>query len=571
MTPALHPHPHERAQLSRNQFLRLTGAALTATSAAALTACSVPDPPRTERVLLDRVRGYTCTTNGLRRFSSVLIDASGRVEALDPASTAGARRIDGRGRVCLPGLHDAHGHIWNFGAALTQINLAGAQSVDDALRLIAAYALEHRNQPWLLGRGWNDVLWGRLPTASDIDQVVDDRPVWLLRVDSHAGVGNTAALRLAGITTSTPDPAGGQIVRDHDGRPIGVLVDTAKRLIEQHVPVPTLTDYEDRLHAAQRKLNAAGLTSVSEASTGPDQIAALYDLANTGRMTLRINAFLNWQAFVEFGRQARTDSIADDMLRVRTVKLFADGALGSYGAALLEPYTDRPESRGLPQLQPAELTAQVRQVVSAGYQTAIHAIGDYGNRMALDAYTTVLASARGPRLRHRIEHAQVLAPADLPRLAQLGLIASMQPSHATDDMNMAETRIGPTRLAGAYAWRSLLDHGTILAAGSDFPVSSYRPFDGIHAAVTRTDRDGQPIGGWHREQALTMVEALRAYTLYAAYASHQERNLGSIEPGKHADLVLVDQDPFSPQTALWRTEVLQTWVGGKCVGDYGQL
>ncbi|WP_280456010.1 amidohydrolase [Nocardia brasiliensis] len=501
----------------------------------------------------------------------MLIDANGRVEALDPATTAGARRIDGHGRVCLPGLHDAHGHLWNFGAGLTQIDLAGTRTVEDALRIISTYAREHRHRAWLLGRGWNDVLWGRLPTAADIDRVVDDRPVWLLRVDSHAGVGNSAALRLAGITTSTPDPAGGQIIRNHDRRPSGVLVDSAKKLVEQHIPAPTLADYADRLHAAQRKLNAAGLTSVSEASTGPDQIGVLYDFANTGRMTLRLNAFLNWDAFVRFGKPARTDSTADDMLRVRTVKLFADGALGSYGAALLEPYSDRPESRGLPQLQPAELTARVRQVVDAGYQTAIHAIGDYGNRMALDAYTTVLGSVQGPRLRHRIEHAQVLAPPDLPRLAQLGLIASMQPSHATDDMNMAETRIGPARLAGAYAWRPLLDHGTILAAGSDFPVSSYRPFDGIHAAVTRADRDGQPIDGWHREQALTVVEALRAYTLDAAYASHQERSLGSIEPGKHADLVLVDQDPFSPQRALWRTEVLQTWVGGKCVGEYGQL
>lgn len=568
MISPIDSHTSERAQLSRSQFLRLTGTAITA---AALGACTDSHHPRAERVLLDGIRGYTCTPNGLHTFSSVLIDTNGRVEALDPANTAGARRIDGRGRVCLPGLHDAHGHIWNFGAAITQIDLSSARSVDDALRTIATYARQNRDRPWLLGRGWNDVLWGRLPTAADIDRAVDDRPVWLLRVDSHAGVGNSAALRLAGMTPSTPDPAGGRIIRDQDGQPSGVLIDAAKKLVERHIPAPTLTDYEDRLHAAQRKLNAAGLTSISEASTGPDQIAALYDVADSGRMTLRINAFLNWDAFLRFGSQARTDSAADDMLRVRTVKLFADGALGSYGAALLEPYTDRPESRGLPQLQASELTARVRQVVEAGYQSAIHAIGDYGNRMALDAYTEVLGSARTPQLRHRVEHAQVLASPDLPRFAQLGLIASMQPSHATDDMNMAETRIGPTRLAGAYAWRSLLEQGTIIAAGSDFPVSSHRPFDGIHAAVTRTDREGQPVGGWHREQAMTVAEALRAYTLDAAYAAHQERNLGSLEPGKHADLVLVEQDPFSPRAPVWQTEVLQTWVGGKCVGEYGQL
>ncbi|CAM3953420.1 amidohydrolase [Nocardia ninae] len=564
----------DRARLSRAQFLRLTGAAVSVAAVSGLVAaCSTsPRPhPGPERILLDGVRGYTCTASGLHRFSSLLIDAHGRVEALDPAGTAGARRIDGRGRVCLPGFHDAHGHIWSFGAAATQIDLAGVRSVDDALRVIATYAREHRDRPWLLGRGWNDVGWGRLPSAADLDRVVEDRPLWLLRVDSHAGVANTAALRLAGITASTPDPAGGQIIRDHDGRPTGVLVDAAKKLIEQHIPAPTLLDYEDRLLAAQHRLNAAGLTSISEASTAPDQIAALFDLTNTRRMTLRINAFLNWDAFVRFGKHARTDSGADDMLRVRTVKLIADGALGSYGAALLDPYTDRPTSRGLPQLQPAELTSRVRQIVDAGYQSAIHAIGDYANRIALDAYTDVLGSVRGPRLRHRIEHAQVLAPPDLPRLQQLGLIASMQPSHATDDMNMAEARLGAARLSGAYAWRSLLDQGTIIAAGSDFPVSSHRPFDGIHAAVTRTDRDGQPVGGWHREQAMTVAEALRAYTLDAAYAAHQERVLGSLTPGKHADFVLLDQDLFWPQKPLWQTEVLQTWVGGRRIGEYGQL
>ncbi|MFI6045269.1 amidohydrolase [Nocardia sp. NPDC051321] len=565
-------HTAERSQLSRSQFLRMTGAAVTFAAASGLaTACSDTHQPRAERVLLDGVRGYTCTPSGLHQFSSILVDTNGRVEALDPANTAGARRINGHSRVCLPGFHDAHGHIWSFGAAATQIDLAGVRSVDDALRVIATYAHEHRERPWLLGRGWNDVGWGRLPSAADIDRVVADRPLWLLRVDSHAGVANTAALRLAGITASTPDPVGGQIIRDHDGRPSGVLVDAAKKLIEQHIPAPTLLDYEDRLLAAQRKLNSAGLTSISEASTAPDQLPALFDLANTGRMTLRINAFLSWDAFTRFGTQARIDSVADDMLRVRTVKLLADGALGSYGAALLDPYTDRPTSRGLPQLEPAELTSRVRRIVDAGYQSAIHAIGDYANRIALDAYTEVLSSAREPRLRHRIEHAQVLSPSDLPRFTQLGLIASMQPSHATDDMNMAETRIGPTRLAGAYAWRSLLDLTVVLAAGSDFPVSSHRPFDGLHTAVNRTDRDGQPIGGWHREQAMTVAEAFRAYTHNAAYAAHQERVLGSLEPGKHADLLLLDQDPFSPQKELWQTDVLQTWVGGKCVGEYGQL
>ncbi|MFI6166437.1 amidohydrolase [Nocardia sp. NPDC051052] len=554
--------------------MRLIGAAATGLAAGCSEAARQNAPA--ERVLIDNVRGYTITSDGrLREFGSLLIGADARVEALDLAGAAGARRIDGRGRVCLTGMHDAHGHVWAFGAKATEVDLSGTRSLGEALRAVETYAREHPDRSWVLGQGWNEVAWGlgRLPTAVDIDPVTGDRPVWLERVDGHAGLANSAALRAAGIVASTPDPAGGRIVRDPDGRPSGVLVDAAVDLVGSKVPAPTRHDHEERLAAAQRILNQSGLTSVSDPHSDVDQLGALHDWARSGRLSMRINAFLGWDTFTDRGRDVRTDSVADDMLRVRTVKLYIDGALGSHGAAMLEPYTDQPDSRGLPQMSQQELTSRMRRVVDAGYQVAVHAIGDDGNRIVLNAYDEVLGATREPRLRHRIEHAQVVAPPDFPRFTQLGLIASMQPTHATDDMNMAETRVGATRIAGAYAWRTFLDQGTIIAAGSDFPYSAHKPFDGMHAAVTRTDRDGQPPGGWRHDQAMTVTEAFRAYTLHAAYAAHQEQVLGSLEPGKHADFILVDQNPFAlePGRALWETGVLQTWVGGRCVGEYGQL
>ncbi|WP_433661082.1 amidohydrolase [Nocardia sp. CA-128927] len=579
-----HDQPVPPTTVSRRRMLGVIGAAATITAANGLiTACSDPSRPHpdpVEPVLLDDVRGYTCTSNGaLREFGSLLIGADGRVAALDPASTGGARRIDGRGRVALPGMHDAHGHIWSLGALATQVDLSGATSLPAALAAITVWARAHPEMPWILGWGWDQEAWGmgRMPTAADlapIDAALDGRPMWLKRRDNHAGLANRAALLAAGVPgPGHTDPPGGHIERDTDGRPTGVFVDTAKALIEQVIPAATQNEYAHRLQAAQQMLHQAGLTSVSEASTNPEQLATLYDAINRGRLTLRHNVFLNWDAFNRYGAQARTDSVANDLMRVRTVKLILDGALGSYGAALLDPYSDQPATTGLLQLSQDELTSRIRRIVTAGYQVAVHAIGDHANRLLLNAFEQVLGSFPRSGLRHRVEHAQVVALPDFPRIRRLGLIASMQPSHAVDDRLMAEKRIGEPRLAGAYAWRRILDQGTILAAGSDFPVASYRPFDGWHAAVTRTDRDGQPLGGWHREQAMTPVEALRAYTLDAARAAHQQRSLGTLEAGKFADVILTDQDPIrlGAGQQLWRTSVLQTWIAGRRIGEYGQL
>ncbi|SCF20166.1 hypothetical protein GA0074695_4290 [Micromonospora viridifaciens] len=566
--------------VTRAQVLKMLGigvgaavlpASLTGTAQAAAPASGTRQGP----LLLDNVRGYTLTRKGLREFTSLLIAPNGKVAGLDASAGRGVRRINGKGRLVLPGMHDAHGHIWNYGALASELDLSGTRSLAEAQQALAAYAAANPDLAWITGRGWNQVIWGlgRFPTAADLDLVVGDRPVWLVRVDGHAGVANTAALTLAGITRDTPDPAGGQIIRDADGNPTGTLVDTAMSYVSSRIPAPTIEDVRRRALVAQAKLNAVGITSVSDASTSTDGYVVLRELAGAGELTMRVNAFLSWEAFNEIGAAVRTDSFAADMLRVRTVKLVADGALGSRGAALLQPYSDDPSTSGLMRITPEEMNNRVAAVVAAGYQAAIHAIGDRGNRAVLDAFDRAFRTAGDQGLRHRIEHAQVVALDDIPRFKQLGLVASMQPVHATDDMNMAEDRVGPERIKGAYAWRKMLDQGTVIASGSDFPVSSALPFEGLHAAVTRTDREGRPAGGWYSEEAMTPVEALRSFTLDAAYAAHQEKVLGSLEPGKWADFVIADMDPFNlpANRAMWQTTVLQTWVGGQRVGEYGDL
>ncbi|WP_084756983.1 amidohydrolase [Micromonospora cremea] len=527
-------------------------------------------------MLVDNVRGYTLTRKGrLREFSSILIASNGKVAGLDAHAGRGVRRINGKGRILLPGMHDAHGHLWSYGALASELDLSGTRSLAEAQQALAAYAAAHPDLAWITGRGWNQVIWGlgRFPTAADLDVVVSDRPVWLTRVDGHAGVANTAALALAGVTRGIPDPAGGQIIRDAGGNPTGTLIDNAMGLVSSKLPAPTIEDVRQRALTAQQKLNAVGITSVSDAGTDAAGYAVLRELAGAGTLTMRVNAFLTWDAFAEVGADVRTDSFAADMLRVRTVKLYVDGALGSRGAALLEPYSDDPANTGLLRIEPEELDRRVVAILRQGYQAAVHAIGDRGNRLVLDAYEKAFRRVGDRGLRHRIEHAQVVALDDIPRFKDLDLIASMQPVHATDDMNMAEDRVGPERIKGAYAWRKMLDQGTIIASGSDFPVSSALPFEGMHAAVTRTDREGRPAGGWYSEEAMTPVEALRSFTLDAAYAAHQERVIGSLEPGKWADFTITDLDPFClpANRPMWQTGILQTWVGGRRVGEYGDL
>ena len=516
------------------------------------------------------ITGYTSTDDGMREFSVLVFGADGRIVATgDEDLLAGIpedERIDGDGLFILPGLTDAHAHVYSQGFLGVSLNLLGAPSVEDAAQSIREFAAQRRTG-WILGHGWNQVLWPvkEFPTAADIDAVVDDRPVWLRRIDGHAAWANSKALEIAGIDADTPDPVGGKIIRDANGDATGVLVDTAMELVEKHIPVPTRSEMRETYDVAVDSLLALGLTGVHDAGISKTEAEVYMSMADDGELGMRIYAMLsdtgaNLDAFPEPIR-----AYGNDHLDIAAVKIYADGALGSRGAAMIEPYHDDPENRGLPFHTQQQLDGFVQKANRKGFQVGVHAIGDLGNDMVLDAFERAQGGKPSP-LRNRVEHAQIIALEDIPRFSELGVIASMQPVHATSDMNMAEDRVGPDRILGGYAWRRLLDSGAVIASGSDFPVELPNPFLGLYAAVTRQDRAGMPENGWYADQAMTRAEALHSYTLAAAYAAHQEDRLGSLERGKWADFIVVDRDYFEiPASEIDEIRVLQTWVGGKLV------
>ncbi|MGA2398025.1 MAG: amidohydrolase [Steroidobacteraceae bacterium] len=520
------------------------------------------------------VHGYTLAGANPQTFSALAFDAGKVLETGDAAMLTAkyptAKVIDGHEKTLLPGLIDAHGHVLDLGLGSVQVQLTGTTRLDEAQQAIRAYARAHPGL-WLLGGGWNQVIWnlGRFPTARELDAAVADRPAALDRIDGHAKWLNSKALRAAHITKDTPDPSGGRIERDAAGKPSGVLVDKAMDLVEAVVPQPTEDERMAALQAAMAHMNAVGLTGVGDAGVAANVVADYKRLADQGRLSVRVYAMIadTGEDFRELSKHGPLLAYGNDRLTVRSVKLFADGALGSRGAALLAPYSDQPDQHGLLFMTTPQMQHKIETAFKAGYQVNIHAIGDAANHQVLDAFEGAYrTTGTGRQLRNRIEHAQVVALPDIPRFKQLDLIASMQPTHATSDKNMAEARIGPERLRGAYAWRTFLDQGTVIAGGSDFPIESDNPFFGLHAAVTRTDHANQPPGGWHPEQAMTLVEALRAFTLNAAYAEHQEKTLGSLEPGKWADFILVDRDLFKiPLADIWKIQVEETWLAGERV------
>jgi predicted amidohydrolase YtcJ len=531
-------------------------------------------PARAQPTLIVNVHGYTLADDRLLKFSALAFE-SGKVLATGAADVLAhryphAHRVDGRRMTLLPGLIDAHGHVLALGFESAQVQLADTRSLAEAQVRIRRYAQAHADQLWIQGSGWNQVTWGlgRFPTAAELDAVVADRPAVLSRIDGHAEWLNTRALRASGIDKTTADPPGGRIERDDGGNPSGVLVDNAMELADHHVPEPGLAERRAALLSALAQLNAVGLTSVGDAGDSAKDIGLYQEFADKGLLTVRIYAMIQdtGEDFRSLSKAGPLIGYAHDALTVRAVKLFADGALGSRGAALLAPYADAPGQRGLLFMSDAEMQARMETALRAGYQVNVHAIGDAANHQVLDGFEHAYAAAGGQSLRNRIEHAQVVTLEDIPRFKQLDLIASMQPTHATSDKNMAEARIGPQRLRGAYAWRRFLDQGTRIAGGSDFPVESPNPFFGLQAAVTRTDHHALPAGGWHPEEAMTLLEAFRAFTLDAAYAQHQENILGSLEPGKWADFILVDRDLFNmPPQDIWKIRVRQTWLAGRRV------
>jgi len=475
-------------------------------------------------------------------------------------------RIVETGGTILPGLTDAHAHLAGLGASLDTVNLTETTSLDEIVQRTQQRAAISPAGEWIIGRGWDQNDWQvkEFPTASALDRVIGDRPVWLTRVDGHAGFANAAAMRAAGITAATADPAGGKILRNPAGEPTGVFVDTAMDLVKRVMPAVTFEHQKRRALAAAQQIAANGLTEIHDAGADNDTIRAVRELIDEKRFPIRIYTMLadNGPLLAEW--YARGPLVGyGGRLTVRSVKLYADGALGSRGAALLEPYADDPANRGLMIATPEHMADVSRRGRAAGFQINAHAIGDRGVRNVLDAYETAGATAAD---RFRIEHLQVVAPADFARLARGGVIASMQPTHATSDMYWAEERVGSSRVQGAYAWRTVLNAGGRLALGSDFPVEAVNPWFGIHAAVSRKDPKGWPAAGWYPSEALTIAEAIRGFTSDAAYAAFEEQSRGTIEPGKLADFTIVEGNPYAMAADdLFKVRVLYTVVGGEIV------
>ena len=537
-----------------------------------LTLLGCQQPSKT--TLYTNVTGYTMVGDQLSTFSALAF-ADGKVlETGDEVALrqkyADAQVLDGGGKVLLPGLIDAHGHVMGLGYKMLNVDLTGTNSLEEALDRVEAYAKKYPEAEWITGRGWNHTRWpsGSFPTAEDLDSRVADRPVWLRRVDGHAAWANTKAMEAADISAKTKDPSGGKLLRDDSGNPTGIFVDKAMALVESTIPEPSAAEQKLALEQSLERMRSLGLTSVHDAGI-PESVYKLYEqFADEGKLTTRIYAMVGGaeEAFDALSSSGPISNYGDDMLWLRSVKLYSDGALGSRGAALIEDYSDDPGNRGLLFDDEEEMTRKIMKAASKGYQVNVHAIGDRGNRVVLNSFENVRNELGDSTLRHRIEHAQVVQLEDIPRFKELGLIASMQPTHATSDMNMAEDRVGPERIKGAYAWQRFLDEGITVAGGSDFPVESANPFYGLYSAVTRQDHQGEPSEGWYGDQAMSAEEAFRSFTIDAAYAGYMEELVGTLEPGKWADFILVDHDLFNdPVSELYQTEVMETWVGGEMV------
>lgn len=511
--------------------------------------------------------GYTIGADGkLVQFSQMYIEDDKVVAIGDAISIPeGTDVIDVQGQTLLPGLIDAHGHILGLGQGLFEIDLRGTTSEAEAVQRVKDFIGLNPQADWIIGRGWNQVLWeGRqFPSKVSLDRLNIDKPIVLSRIDGHASWVNTTALKVAGIDSESISPSGGEIVFNEQDQPTGLLIDNAMYLVEQHIPPVNDSLLAKYLDKASEHLLSLGITSAHDAGISA-QVVDFYT-RSAPDLNFRIYGMIA-ATDPQLSQLLQKGHIYDDagMMSIRSVKVYGDGALGSRGAALLAPYSDDPENVGLLVTSEEAMPSLFREVIGAGFQLNYHAIGDRANRLGLDTFAQTFKLFPENKSRHRIEHAQVIALDDLPLFPKYGIIASMQPTHATSDMNMAEDRLGKHRLKGAYAWQTLLEIGADIAFGSDFPVELANPFHGLHAAITRQDAQGHPEGGWLGHESVTREQAFKGFTLDAAYAAFQEDMIGSLEVGKQADFIIIDRDIFAVDESLIRdTRVLETWVAGK--------
>jgi predicted amidohydrolase YtcJ len=554
----------------------LAALAIVSTGACRLSA-EAPRVAGTADLIVHHAVVYTVADNAPRADAVAIAgdrliyvgDDAGALALRGPAT----RVIDAGGRAVLPGLHDAHGHVLGLGEQLQELDLRDTASLAEVTARLAERARTAPPDAWIVGRGWDQNDWPvkAWPSRTALDAAAGGRRVWLSRIDGHAGVASSRALQEAGLSAASVDPAGGRIIRDAAGAPDGVLVDRAMDAVTRLIPPPTDAEIEATLLRADAELQRLGLTTVHDAGIDERVAAAYTRLVDGGRLRTRIYAMLGLplprlRPFLAAG------PVVDrgQRLTIRAIKIIADGALGSRGAALLEPYADEPGTSGFLTTPEDDIYALTRAAAEAGFQTCIHAIGDRANRVVMDTFARVEREVPAARaLRNRNEHAQILDAAEIPRFAALGVIASMQPTHATSDMPWVPARIGAARTAeGAYVWQKLRQAGARLASGSDFPVEQPNPLLGFYAAITRQAPDGTPAGGWAPDQRLTRDEALRSFTLDAAYAAHQETRSGSLEVGKLADLVILSRDIMqAPPRDILTTTVLVTVSGGQVTHD----
>lgn len=526
--------------------------------------------------------GRIYTSDADRPMVSALVIRAGRVifagSDAEASGFSSRERIDLRGKTVLPGLADAHIHLLGVGEALRNVDLVGAQTYEEVILRVVARAKEMKPGEWIQGRGWDQNLWPsrEFPTHDALSRAVPNNPVILGRIDGHAILANKKAMDVAGISAATRDPTGGRIVRDAGGNPTGVFVDNAEGLVARVVPASSHDELKRALLAGIAEVNRLGLSSITDPGEPPRVVAIYEELAREGNLNVRSYVMLSdphvydsalWanstNPYIKRGPQS---ALYNGHLWIRSIKLYADGALGSRGAALLAPYSDDHGNVGLVRTPPDQIRGTAEMALRKGFQVNVHAIGDRGNRLTLDAFEAALKAVPRADHRFRIEHAQILSPTDIPRFAQLGVLPSMQSSHQTSDMPWAERRLGPERIKGAYAWRSLLETGVIIPNGTDAPVERVNPLITFHSAVTRQSPDNQPPGGWYPGQRMTREEALRSMTIWPAYAAFEESVLGSLSPGKYADFVVLDQDIMRvPESDIMKTKVLATYLGGRAV------